>query len=195
MATKKTSDLATAQEAFYSALKRSADTVASLRLARTGHRRGTAEFEAQEPSPQMLGRVALVPEETASRPARPRRTPSQMRVSSPEMTESEFQATLMLIRRLQQLGEEEDVEIVCLSKSERFRNGNAKFTCKGLQSFWTRSGKVPPRVYHSDEELPQVIARKPVAIFMDPDLAPCEVSGYIKVVLDEPHFCLLLRAD
>lgn len=187
MATK--TELATAQEAFYSALKKSAATVASLRLSRTGKRGGTAEIEAVQPNTETMGGGTLVG-------VRRKRRPSMMRVSTPEMSESEFQATMMLIRRLQHLENEENAEILCIDHGgARFRNGHAKFTCKGLSSFWTRAGKTPPTVIHTKEPLYKVIARDPIAVFMDPDETPDIVTGYIKVILEEPFVCMLIRQD
>jgi hypothetical protein len=188
-------DLTTAQEAFYSALKRSQETVADLRLARTGRRGGTGEMAAVEPSPAMMGRSAFVGE-VPQPPRRPRRTPSQLRISAEGMSSNDFRATMLLAKRLRWLGaENETAEIVCLDEGLRFRNGNARFTCKGLQSFWTRAGNEPPPVRYTSESLEQVLDSKPVAVFMDPDKAPAGVRGYIKVVLDEPHVCMLLREE
>ena len=190
MATK--SDLVDAQEAFYAALKRSRETLADLRKSRTGKRGGTAEMIALESSSsEVMGRVTLV----TPTPVPRRKTPSQMRVSAQGMSDNDFAATLLLINRLRVLGErEEKADIVCLDERAQFQNGhNPQFSCKGLQSFWTRTGKEPPVVRYTSAPLGDVLADQPVAIFMNPAKAPEQVRGYIRVVLDEPNVCMFLR--
>jgi hypothetical protein len=187
-------DLPSVQEAFYVALKKSQDTVADLRLARTGKRGGTQEMLAIEPSAEMMGRTMFVAEaQPNGRTPHRRRTPSQMRISAPGMGDDEFQATLQLVKRLRELGTTTGAEIVCLDEGLRFRNGNAKFTCKGLQSFWTRVGAEPPSIRYTSESLEDVLLTNPVAVFMDPDRVPLVVPGYIQAILEEPYVCMLIR--
>jgi len=197
----KTTELASAQEDFYAALRKSADTVADLRLARTGRRGGTGEWEAAEVS-EAMGRMALVPNDPSPPPTKPmKRTPSQIRISAPDVLTSEgvsktdFNAIIMLINRLKALGDEDTAEIVCLDDGSRIRNGNSKFSCQGIQAFWLRSGKIPPTVrYAVDESLEQAVASRPIAVFICPDRAPVgDVKGYIKVILEDPYVCMFLR--
>lgn len=191
MATKQ--DLASAQEAFYSALRQSESTVADMRFARTGSRRGTQETDAVEPPASLASRSAT-PTKPRFRPLSRRRRLSQIQITAGSKTDSDLQATLMLVKRLCALGSTEgSAEIVCLDNGSRLKVKPAQFTCKGLQGFWTRTGKRPPAVRYTEDTLDQVLDTNPLAIFMDPVLAPDTVPGYIKVVLDDPCVCMLLR--
>ena len=122
------------------------------------------------------------------------RRPSQIRVSVTG-SGSDFQSILLLMRRLKQISDMDGGEIVCIDEELDFTNGHGETTCSGFQSFWTRDGKEPPPVRYTNETLEQVLDHKPIAVLMSPANAPGEVSGYIQVVLTDPHVCFLLRRD
>ena len=171
-----------AQEDFYRALKKSMETVATLRKSRAPLTVAMERTSIEEP---------LDREPTCRVPQRRTLTPSKLKVSVG--AHSDFQAVLMLIRRLSRLSEAEVGEIVCLDHVKLSNGHNKAFSCKGLQSFWTRAGKTPPPVRFTEASLKEALNERPVAIFMDPTKAPDKVDGYLRVSLDEPYVCLLLR--
>jgi len=186
----KTEKLGSVQEAFYAALNQSAKHVEQLRKSRL---KSTAELPAIT-----MGRATHIPEAPGSEPKEPERKRvrvrnSKLRITIPGLPRgNDFQAIMMLIDRLTRISQEDNGEIFCLGDASD-RNGTPGFTCSGLQSFWTRAGKEPPKVRHTDAELDIILRLNPVAIFMEPARAPDSVDGYMRVILTDPHVCLLLR--
>ena len=177
--------LGSIQEAFYAAVRQSQETAAHLRLTRKALQPvGAGEGTRYAPSAEFG--VA----EHHSKQARYRSKTPTLRISTGGGT-SEFQATKQLIRRLARISEDQG-EIICLGRPQP--NGPPKgFSCKGLQSFWTREGRTPPELCYTDASLYDVLETNPLAVFMDPAKAPGRVSGYLRVCLTDPRVCLFLR--
>lgn len=123
----------------------------------------------------------------------PKNGEHQVSVSSPGSTP--LQAMFSLVRRLISLGHDEG-EIVCLSRNAQFNFES--IACRGLQAFWTKNGKEPPKVTYSTGTLEDALDLDPIAIVVAPEDAPNyshEVPGYLCVTVPEPPVCFLLRAE
>lgn len=202
-----------AQEAFYAALRQSAQTVTDLKRSRL---KGTAELPAlqidKEGQAQIAAAIAAEEANKAMESASPeqaqekrsrwrrRRSTSKIHITIPKVHKrqktSEFEATMALVKRLSTLGSEDEAgEIICLSSGIKDHPSNSGFSCSGIQSFWTRAGRDAPPVMYSEETLQEVLPRRPVAIFVDPAVVPDEVPGYIRAIMTEPLVCMLLREE